>query len=111
MLLKERIDYILEYEFMVDFEAERLGIKDQFVSIPVEETLDDISLGAFGCSDTAEGKKVIEEINQVLINKRKSEEYRELLNFLLPKDPKRVERYWKEHQKILKIERIIKKKV
>jgi len=103
MLLKERVDYILEYEFMVDFEAKRLGIEEQLVSLPIEETLNDVSISAYSCSDTPDGEKVIAEINRILIEKRDSKAYKILLQYLIPKDSERKERYWEEYQKILSI--------
>lgn len=103
MMLRDRIDYILEYEFMIDFEAKRLGKEGEFYAIAVEETLDDISMGAYSCSDTAKGKKVIQAINRVLIERRATAEYKQLLHYLLPKNTGRIERYWQEYQKILNI--------
>lgn len=101
MLLHKRVDYILEYSFMMEYEAKRLGLHDQMVSIPVSEVRDDVPKAAFACSDTPEGHKAMDAINAILVRDRNTPEYKKTLAYLVPRD--RADVYWAEHEKILDI--------
>ncbi len=101
MLLRDRVDYILEYDFMLRYYAKRMGITDELVSIPVTEVKNHISKFAFACSDTPEGERAIAAINEVLKKYRDTDEFKQTLSLLVP--PGRENLYWREHKKILKI--------
>ena len=102
MLLKGRVDYILEYEFMIRHYQDKLGLDDKLVSIPVTEVQDKISLLAYACSDTPEGERAIEAINKILVRERDTPEFRKALSLIVPRD-NRKKRYWEEFEKALTI--------
>lgn len=101
MLLLQRVDYILEYDFMVRYEQQRLGFKDDLVSIPVTEVKDNISRIAYACSDTPEGALAIKAINDVLKKYRNTDEFKKPLYYLVPEG--REDLYWEEYEKILRV--------
>lgn len=101
MLVRGRVDYILEYAFMIEYEAIRLGIRDQLISLPVTETRDDVPWSAYSCSDTPEGREATQAINRVLASARDTKEYKQALTYLIPKG--REKEYWKHYEKILTV--------
>ena len=101
MLWRKRVDYVLEYEFMIRYERKKQGFGDELVSIPVIEGRDQINRIAFACSDTPEGEKAIAAINVVLKKYRHTDEFKRALEWLVPKD--REDLYWREYDKILTI--------
>lgn len=103
MLLAGRVDYVLEYDFMVRYEQKLLGFEDKLVSIPTTEAKDRTSRIAFACSDTPAGERAIQAINGVLAKHRHTLEFKEALSLLVPKGRER--HYWAEYEKILGIPR------
>lgn len=101
MLMRNRVDYILEYDFMIKYHQHKMGLKDQLVSLPTREVKDSISRMAFGCSATPQGKKAIAAINQVLKTHRHSQVFRQVLSYLVPQGREKI--YWQEYDKILDI--------
>jgi len=101
MLLKDRVDYALEYEFMVKYQRSRMGFGNELVSIPVTEVKGKISRTAYACSDTPQGEKAIAAINQVLRKYRATDEFKNYLAYLVPEG--REDIYWKEYEKILDV--------
>ncbi|WP_293751932.1 hypothetical protein [uncultured Paraglaciecola sp.] len=101
MLRAGRVDYILEYDFMMKFQSKFLEFDDELVSIPVEEVYNKTSRGAYACSDTPDGRKAIAAINDILKHARPTEAYKRALNYLVSEN--KDVRYWKEYQKILNI--------
>ncbi len=102
MLLLKRVDYVLEYEFMVRYQQKKLGFKDMLVSIPTIEAKNRVSWIAYACSDTPSGEKAIAAINEVLIKYRNTEEFKKTLAYLVPIGREKL--YWKEFEKILAVE-------
>jgi len=98
-----RIDYTLEYEFMVNFVQDKIQGSDELVAIPVKEAEDGISIGAFGCSPYLYGGEVIEDINKVLIRDRDKTTYKKNLNYLLPSNEARKKIYWERYDDLLKM--------
>lgn len=102
MLLQDKLDYVLEYDFMVRYQQKKLGFKDELVSIPVTEVKNQMSRIAYACSDTPEGEKAIAAINEVLKRHRDTDEYKEVLSsYLVPVG--REQRYWDEYAKMLTV--------
>lgn len=99
MLLMGRVDYILEYDFMVRHEQKIIGFEDELVSIPVTEVKNRVSRIAYACSDTRQGQEAIEAINGILKQYRDTEEFKRTLVYLIPSGRKTL--YWKEYEKIL----------
>ena len=101
MLLQQKVDYVLEYEFMVRYQQDKIGFSDDLVSIPVSEVKNKMNWITYACSDTPEGEKVISAINQVLKTYRDTDEFKDALSYLVPVG--REERYWSEFEKILDV--------
>ncbi|MCW9032603.1 MAG: hypothetical protein OQJ97_00170 [Rhodospirillales bacterium] len=101
MLLANRVDYTLEYDFMIKYQRKEMEFGDQLVSIPVKEVKDKISWLAYACSDTPQGEKAIAAINKVLKLYRDTEEFKTNLSYLVPKGRENL--YWQEYKKILQI--------
>ncbi len=101
MLLSDRVDYILEYDFMMKYQQKKLGLGDKLVTIPISEVNNQISRLAYACSDTMAGRKAIKAINSVLVKHRHTEKFKKALQYLVPKG--REDIYWQEYNKILSI--------
>jgi len=101
MLQTNRVDYILEYEFMVRYQQMVLGGTNELISIPVTEVKDQISRIAYACSDTPGGARAITAINKVLQKHRETKEFKKTLSYLVPRG--REKRYWNAYREILNI--------
>lgn len=78
MLKLDRLDGLIGLPEEAMFQAERLGIRDQIMTIDIEENQGNPEswFSYVACSKTDWGKKVIDDINRVLIEQRPSERYR-----------------------------------
>ena len=101
MLLRGRVDYILEYVFMLSYYKKRMGISDELVTIPVTETQHHVSKIAYACSDTPAGQRAIDAINGVLKAHRPIDEYKQALKLLVPKGREKL--YWQAYEEMLHI--------
>ena len=101
MVLYDRIDYTLEYEFMVNFVQDKIKSKGELVAIPVKEAKDGISVASYGCSPHLHGSEAINAINKVLIRDRNKTVYKENLSYLLPSSKKRIKIYWERYNDLL----------
>ncbi|WP_084312120.1 TIGR02285 family protein [Desulfobulbus elongatus] len=93
MLMKGRLDGIIGLPEEVLYQAEQLGIRDQVMTLTIEEnqTGYDSWLSAVGCAKTPWGKAVIDKVNAVLIKERPTERYRAAYERWL--DPNAIEQY------------------
>lgn len=78
MLKRDRLDAIIGSPEEVLFQAERLGIRDQLMTITIEENQQSLEswFSYVVCSKTPWGKQVIEDVNKVLIEQRPTDRYR-----------------------------------
>ena len=78
MLKLDRLDGLIGLPEEAMYQAERLGIRDQIMTIDIEENQGNPEswFSYVACSKTDWGKKVIEDINRVLIEQRPSDRYR-----------------------------------
>lgn len=78
MLKLDRLDGLIGLPEEAMYQAERLGIRDQIMTIDIAENQGNPEswFSYVACSKTAWGKKVIDDINRVLIEKRPSDRYR-----------------------------------
>ncbi len=78
MLKLDRLDGLIGLPEEAMYQAERLGIRDQIMTIDIEENQGNPEswFSYVACSKTDWGKKVIEDINRVLIGQRPSDRYR-----------------------------------
>jgi len=93
MLLADRIDALPGLPEEAMYLAEKFGIRDQIMTLGVEENLQDYDsmLTYVACSKNDWGRKVIDSINKVLIAQRPTERYRAAYERWL--DPGSIEGY------------------
>ncbi len=79
MLELGRLDAMISLPEEAVYQAELQGIKDDIITLAIEENQGgyDAWLSAVGCSRTPWGKKIIQRINQVLLEQRPTRRYRE----------------------------------
>lgn len=79
MLLTDRgVHYIIGYPVEAKYIAQKLNHKDDILHYALAETSVPYTLGQVGCPDTIWGRKVIQEVDKVLLQHRSSETF---LNF------------------------------
>ena len=95
-----RLDAMISLPEEAVFQAEKLGIKDEIMTLTIEENQVgfDSWLSSVGCSRTPWGKKVITEINRILLRERPSERYRQAYERWLDKSS--LENYRKLYEDI-----------
>lgn len=93
MLVRGRIDAMISLPEEVMYHAEKLGLRDKIITLEIEETISnpDGMICYVACSKSPWGQEVIENINEVLLKKRPTAEYRALYERWL--DPNAIERY------------------
>ncbi len=93
MLLRDRLDCMLGLPEEVGYVAEKMGVKDEIVTIALAENEGtyDTWLGYVACSKTDWGRRIIERIDRVLRKQRPTERYRGAYERWL--DPKSIENY------------------
>ena len=98
MMLKGRVDYLVEYPVAVNYAAKKAGVWDQLAILAIEENSDAPPIrGAIRCTDTDWGRKVIEVVNAILRKIRPSEGYRKIVKeWVVP--PGREKEYWKIYE-------------
>lgn len=98
MLQAGRIDYTIEYPHTMHYYADKLGMKDTLIFIPIEENRHSGLLGAVACTKTNWGQAVIKDINQAIGQIRELPEYKKILHdwFIIQG---KEEAYWEIYQK------------
>lgn len=79
MLKHDRLDGLIGLPEEAMFQAERLGIRDRIMTLTIAENQEsyDAWLSYVACSKNEWGKQVIEEVNQILLQQRSTERYRQ----------------------------------
>jgi uncharacterized protein (TIGR02285 family) len=100
MLMKGRLDGILGLPEEALYQAEQLGIRDQLMTLTIEENLNGYEAwqSSVGCSKNAWGKAIIDRINAVLLAQRPTERYRAAYERWL--DPNAIEQYRKVYEEV-----------
>ncbi len=98
MLLKGRVDYLIEYPVSLRYAAKKAGVENRIAMIPIEENSGaPLIRGAIRCPDTEWGRGAIQEINRVLLEIRPSPWYRRIIgDWAVP--PGKEEEYWKIYE-------------
>lgn len=78
MLLGNRMDYIIEYPFVIEYFNQVLDADDQTISLMIEEA-PPFSMGHTACPKSPWGRKIIDKVNQIYRQHRGSKEYRKLM--------------------------------
>lgn len=100
MIQLGRLDAMISLPEEAIYQAERLGIKDEIMTLTIEENQVgyDSWLSSVGCSKTEWGKKIIEKINQILLVQRPAKRYREAYERWL--DESSLENYRKLYDEV-----------
>ncbi len=100
MLELDRLDGVIGLPEEAMYLAEKLGIRDQVMTLTIEENQRgmDSWLSYVGCSRTPWGRKVIDRINEVLLRERPTERYRAAYERWL--DPSSLENYRKLYREV-----------
>lgn len=78
MLLAGRIDYMIELPLLAFDQASAMGHPGELVAIPMQET-NEVVFNRVMCPKNEWGRKVIEQVNQVLRSKRDTLTYRKIV--------------------------------
>ncbi|MGD9947087.1 MAG: TIGR02285 family protein [Desulfobulbus sp.] len=78
MLLLGRLDGLIGLPEEALYQAEQMGIRDQFITLTLSENLHNFDgwMSCVACSKTPWGKSVIESVNKVLLEQRPTKQYR-----------------------------------
>ena len=100
MLKLNRLDALIILPEEAIYQAEKLGIKDEIMTLTIEENQVGYEswLSYVGCSKTEWGKKIIENIDQILLVQRPTKKYREAYERWL--DESSLENYRKLYDKV-----------
>ncbi len=95
MLMIDRLDGVIGLPEEELYQAEQMGIRDQLMTVTIEENQQGYEgwLSSVGCTKNEWGKKLIEDINKVLLTQRPTERYRAAYERWL--DPSSIENYRK----------------
>jgi len=92
---KKKIDYLVEYSPVVKYYADYAKPGDNLISYAIKETSPYIKAHV-GCADTEFGRKVMTDINKVLVEHRHSPEYLAIFEkWHSERDQKALRKYYK----------------
>lgn len=100
MLMLGRLDGLIGLPEEALYQAEQMGIRDQFITLTLSENLHNYDgwMSCVACSKTPWGKKVIEKVNKVLLHHRPTEEYRAAYERWL--DPNSIAEYRRAYAEV-----------
>jgi uncharacterized protein (TIGR02285 family) len=98
MMLKARVDYLIEYPVIVNYAARTAGVEDKIAIIDIEENSNAPPIrGAIRCTNTEWGRKVLKQVNKILLNIRPLPKYREIIaEWAIPSGAEKT--YWKIYE-------------
>ncbi len=101
MLSRKRIDYFIEYNFVVKFVADKIEVDiNDFLEISILENRGEYMRGAVECPNTPWGRDVIAKVNRVLVNRRGGAEFRNL-NKKWFVSATNKNQYWSKYQELI----------
>lgn len=93
MLSAKRIDYFIDYSFMLKFNSQSTDDPAKFLYLPLTEHKDTVGLGSIACKDTTVGQAAISQINKHLATLRQADTYKTAVsNWLMPEGLE--QEYW-----------------
>lgn len=98
MLIKERIDYIIEYPSLVRFLSDEMNLKGRFDVLSLKEA-PDLVISHVVCPRNSWGKKIIGQVDQILLKERPTPPYRMLMKRWV--DSKNQETFKKMYSRFL----------
>lgn len=78
MLLAGRIDYMIELPLLAADQARAMGHPGELMALPMQEA-DEVVFNRVMCPKNEWGRKVVEQVNQVLIASRGASSYRDIV--------------------------------
>jgi len=101
MLHRKRIDYFIEYNFVMEFAVNKIGADmNDFIEIPMIENKKEFIRGTVECPNTPWGRDVVSKINKILINTRGTGKLR-ALNESWFVSPANKHHYWEKYQTLV----------
>ena len=100
MLMMDRLDGLIGLPEEALYQAEQMGIRDQLMTLIIEENQNNYNgwMSSVGCSKNEWGRKIIAQINLVLLKQRPTEQYRAAYERWL--DPNSIENYRKVYREV-----------
>lgn len=100
MLMLDRLDGLIGLPEEALYQAEQMGIRDQFVTLTLSENQHNYDgwMSAVGCSKTPWGQEIIAKINKILLAQRPTERYRAAYERWL--DANSIEQYRRAYQDV-----------
>ncbi len=100
MLLIDRLDGLIGLPEEALYQAEQMGIRDQLMTLTIEENQNNYNgwMSAVGCTKNEWGKKIVTNINKVLLEQRPTEQYRAAYERWL--DPNSIQNYRKVYSEV-----------
>ena len=94
LLLRGRVDYLVDYSYMLEYAGRDLGLPDRFVFVPLADHETPYGLGAIICNNSPRGHAVIRALNKALVTLRRTTEFRAINSdwFMIRG---REEEYWR----------------
>lgn len=83
MVLKNRADYTLEYDFRVKYYSKKFNAENKIVIFPIKENAE-IMYGYATCIKSPQGKQVIEEVNTIIRSLRSTTQWINLFKEWIP---------------------------
>lgn len=91
-----RIDYAIEYPFIMNYFELKMDLENQFHFIPLKENMSSILLGSIACTKSKWGRETIKDINIAIKKMRKSDDFNEILTDWFVNESNKLE-YWNLH--------------
>ncbi len=106
MMLKGRVDYLIEYPVSVNYAAKKMGVWNDLAMLTIEEDGHAPPIReAIRCLDTKWGRKVIKKVNTILRKIRPEPGYRNIVKEWAV-TPGKEKEYWEIYkEQILNIEK------
>lgn len=83
MMAAKRLDYFIDYSFMLKYQETSKNLQNQYRFIPLVQHKGKFGLGSVACNDTPVGRKLIARINEILPELRTTKEYRDAVSLWL----------------------------
>lgn len=82
MISHGRIHYTIDYSYWIQNSIQQTGLDDQFDFIPIKENQETIMRGGVVCTRNEWGKKIIQRIDEILVDLRPRPEYKKIFSDL-----------------------------
>jgi len=90
MMLRGRVDYVIEYPITVNYVAYKHGIKNNTISYEIEEAETAILPVVFACTDNEWGRKMIQRIDDILVAESQTDDYLDFRLYWYDEESKKI---------------------